>query len=188
MASPDARADAVLARAAASNDRDALEALLARHVDRIYAVCCRILGPDDAMDATQEAMLSVTRSIAKWDERAAFTTWLHRVAVNAALDEARRRARRPMPSDLLPDVVASASGIDGVADRLEVDAGLAAVPEEFRVAVVLRDLCDLDYAQIATVLDIPVGTVRSRIARGRAALAEIIGNPNDGSRRLIGSP
>jgi RNA polymerase sigma-70 factor, ECF subfamily len=67
--------------------------------------------------------------------------------------------------------------VDAVADRLDVDAGLAQLPDEFRAAVVLRDICDLDYAEIARVLDVPVGTVRSRIARGRARLADLIGNP-----------
>lgn len=188
MARPDRRDDATLARAAAGGDRDALEALLARHVDRVYAVCRRILGPDDAMDAAQEALCSVTRAIGRWDERAAFTTWLHRVAVNAALDEARRRARRPVTSASPPEPVAPGPGPDAVADRLDIDAALAELPEEFRVAVVLRDLCDLDYARIAEVLDVPPGTVRSRIARGRAALADRLGNPSDIADRPMGSP
>ena len=72
---------------------------------------------------------------------------------------------------------ASADATDAVDARLDVDAALATLPEEFRVAVVLRDLCDLDYAEIAEVLDVPPGTVRSRIARGRAALDARFGNP-----------
>jgi RNA polymerase sigma-70 factor, ECF subfamily len=64
-----------------------------------------------------------------------------------------------------------------VADRLDVDAAVARLPDDFRAAVVLRDLCDLDYAEIARVLGIPAGTVRSRIARGRAQLADVLGNP-----------
>ena len=73
---------------------------------------------------------------------------------------------------------------DTVATRLDVDAALAALPEDFRVAVVLRDLCDLDYDAIATILDVPPGTVRSRIARGRAAFQAAIGNPAAAGRRL----
>jgi RNA polymerase sigma-70 factor, ECF subfamily len=68
-------------------------------------------------------------------------------------------------------------GLGAVADRLDLDACLARLPGEFRVAVVLRDVCDLDYAEIARVLNVPVGTVRSRIARGRARLADLLGNP-----------
>ena len=68
---------------------------------------------------------------------------------------------------------------DAVDARLDVDAALATLPADFRAAVALRDLAGLDYAEIATVLDIPIGTVRSRIARGRAALADHIGNHDD---------
>ena len=113
------------------------------------------------------------------------------MATNAALDELRRRSRRPTPG--LPELdgpgaVASSSGagagpgagaggIEGlVADRLDVDAALAQLPEDFRAAVVLRDLCDLEYAEIADILGVPPGTVRSRIARGRGQLADLMAN------------
>jgi RNA polymerase sigma-70 factor (ECF subfamily) len=176
LAAREARTDLELARAAAGGARDALEALLERHVDRVHAVCRRILGPgDDALDATQDALISVTRSIARFDGRSAFTTWLYRVATNAALDEHRRRARRPRPTDALVDTASPAPGPDAAGDRIDLDAALATLPEEFRAAVVLRDVCDLDYAEIAAVLGIPPGTVRSRIARGRAALATALG-------------
>jgi RNA polymerase sigma-70 factor (ECF subfamily) len=179
------RDDATLARLAATGDRDALETLLDRHVDRVHAICRRILGHrEDALDATQEAMIAVARAIDRFDGRAAFTTWLHRIATNAAIDELRRRARRPVPSDpIVEPATPGTNGPDAVADRLDVDAALARIPEEFRAAVVLRDLCDLDYAQIAEVLGIPPGTVRSRIARGRAALAAVLGNPDAPARR-----
>ena len=87
-------------RRAARGDRGALDALLARHVDRVHAICRRICGPDDALDATQDALIAVARSVDRFDGRAAFTTWLHRVATNAALDEVRRRRRRPEPVDI----------------------------------------------------------------------------------------
>jgi RNA polymerase sigma-70 factor (ECF subfamily) len=123
------------------------------------------------------------RGIRRFDGRAAFTTWLYRVATNAALDELRRKHRRPVPADL-PERPAAGSPVDAQVDaRVDIDAALAAIPEDFRVAVVLRDLCDLDYAEIATVLDLPAGTVRSRISRGRAALAELLGNPDPADER-----
>jgi RNA polymerase sigma-70 factor, ECF subfamily len=184
--------DDVLATAAARGDRRALEMLLERHADRIHAVCRRIIGhPEDALDATQEAMIAIARGIARFDGRSAFTTWLYRVATNAAIDEGRRRTRRPQPVESLPDtVVGRGSSIEARVDaRVDVDAALARLPEEFRVAVVLRDLCDLDYAAIADALALPPGTVRSRIARGRAALAEILGNPRPpAGRPTDGSP
>jgi RNA polymerase sigma-70 factor (ECF subfamily) len=96
--------DDQLGAAAAGGDRRALELLLERHADRIHAVCRRVLGhPEDALDATQEAMIAVARGIARFDGRSAFTTWLYRVATNAALDERRRRSRRPDPVDSLPE-------------------------------------------------------------------------------------
>ena len=151
----------------------------------MHAVCRRILGNDqDALDATQEALIAITRGIASFDGRAQFTTWCYRVATNAALDEARRRQRRPRAVDVVPEAVSTEPATDArVADALDVDAALATLPEEFRAAVALRDLAGLDYAEIATVLDIPPGTVRSRIARGRAALADPLGNRDGTSDR-----
>lgn len=171
--------DRVLAAAAGAGDRRALEVLLDRHADRVHAICRRVVAnPDDALDATQEALIAVARGIQRFDGRAAFTTWLYRVATNAALDEVRRRDRRPRPVSEVPEPGPSSSTLeDRVGAAIDVDAALATLPEEFRVAVVLRDLCDLDYAEIAEVLDVPPGTVRSRIARGRAALATALGNP-----------
>ncbi len=127
-------------------------------------------------------MIAVVRGLHRFDGRSRFGTWVYRVATNACLDELRRRRRRPAPSDLaeldgrpMHALLGDASGVDGaVADRLDVEAALARVPVDFRVAVVLRDLCDLEYAEIAEVLQIPVGTVRSRIARGRAALVPLL--------------
>ena len=176
--------DAELAQRASRGDRAALEQLLERHADRIHALCRRIIPHrDDALDATQEAMIAVVRGIRRFDGRSAFTTWLYRVATNAALDELRRKNRRPIPADL-PERPATGPPIDAqVGARIDIDAALAQIPEDFRVAVVLRDLCDLDYAEIATVLDLPPGTVRSRIARGRAALAAQLGNPEPTDER-----
>jgi RNA polymerase sigma-70 factor (ECF subfamily) len=177
--------DAALVTRAIDGDRRALELLLDRHADRIHAVCRRIVAhPEDALDATQEAMIAIARGITRFDGRAAFSTWCYRIATNAALDELRRKRRRPVPAHPDgPEPVASASGPDDVvAARLDVDAALQEVPTEFRVAVVLRDLCDLDYAEIAEVLDVPAGTVRSRISRGRAILVERLGSASTGNR------
>jgi RNA polymerase sigma-70 factor (ECF subfamily) len=176
--------DGELAAAAAAGDRRSLETLLHRHADRIHTICRRIVvHADDALDATQEAMIAVTRGIGRFDGRAQFTTWLYRVATNAALDEVRRRQRRPRPVEQLPEPGGVGDPAGAVADRLLVDAALAGLPAEFRAAVALRDLAGLDYADIAEVLGIPPGTVRSRIARGRAALADRLGNQNDPADR-----
>jgi RNA polymerase sigma-70 factor (ECF subfamily) len=184
--------------AAQGGDRDALETLLRRHHDRLWALCRRMTGNHtDAEDALQDTLIAITRGIGRYDGRAAFTTWSYRVATNACLDELRRRRRRPIPdAPETPGTVPSPDGpggavsappapaaVEAVADRLDIDAALALLPQEFRAAVVLRDLCDLDYAEIARVLGIPPGTVRSRIARGRSQLADLLGNPPEQRNR-----
>jgi RNA polymerase sigma-70 factor, ECF subfamily len=175
---PDDRDDEKLAASAARGDRSALDALLSKHAGLVHAVCRRVLvNPEDALDATQDALLAIARRIETFDGRARFSTWCYRVATNAALDEARRRTRRPAPVDVVPEPRARTGSIDdAVADQLDVDAALALLSPEHRAAVALRDLVGLDYAEIAAVLDIPPGTVRSRIARGRAALADHLGD------------
>jgi RNA polymerase sigma-70 factor (ECF subfamily) len=113
----------------------------------------------------------------RFDGRSPFTTWAYRVAMNASFDELRRRARRPLVSlDALPDDTAGApvGGVEEVAERLDVDGALRQLPEDFRAPVVLRDLCGLDYLEISDVLGVPLGTVKSRIARGRAALVPLL--------------
>lgn len=180
------QSDTDLVAAARNGDRVALDDLLRRHHDRIHALARRLTGNDaDAADATQEALIAIVRGLHRFDQRASFGTWAYRVATNATLDELRRRTRRPRPD---PDGLARlpAQGSDPgdvVGARLDVDAALATLPIEFRAAVVLRDLCALDYAEIAEVLGIPAGTVRSRIARGRAQLAAHLGNPDAGDER-----
>ncbi|MEY2427102.1 MAG: eukaryotic-like serine/threonine-protein kinase [Actinomycetota bacterium] len=168
--------------AAQAGDRRALDSLLRTHYDRLYAVCRRLTGNDsDAADACQDALIAIVRNLHRFDGRSRFGTWSYRIAVNASLDELRRRRRRPRPTDdTVLDGVRATSTTDlssGVVDRLVLDAALAELSPEFRAAVVLRDVAGLDYAEIATALDIPPGTVRSRIARGRAALADALGEP-----------
>lgn len=191
----DHRSDDELVAAARRGDTDAMDALLRRHYDRVHAVCRRIAGGTrDADDAAQEAMIRIVRHLDRFDGRASFGTWAYRIATNTALDELRRRKRRPQLHVVTDDDHAPAEPVDpmanrtveAVTDRIAIDAALADLPEEFRVPVVLRDVGDLDYAEIAETLGVPVGTVKSRIARGRRQLVERLGNregppgrPND---------
>jgi RNA polymerase sigma-70 factor (ECF subfamily) len=185
------RGDDELVAKAQTGDRAALDALLRSHHDRLYAVCRRLTGNDaDAADATQETLLAVVRGLRSFDGRSRFTTWSYRVAVNASLDELRRRRRRPEPGleeyeHEHEPARHGAGDPSGASDlRLDVDAALRRLSPEYRAAVVLRDLCGLDYAEIAEVLDIPAGTVRSRIARGRATLVPLLaGNPGAPAKR-----
>jgi len=176
------RTDSELVESAMAGDSRAIEEILRRHQPRLRAVCRRILNNDaDADDATQNALIAIVRSLSSFDGRSAFSTWAYRIATNAALDEARRRQRRPSIGreeldttrivDLSSDRVFAA-----LDERDALEKALSTVPEDFRVAVVLRDVADLDYEQIAQVLGIPIGTVRSRIARGRAHLADVLRN------------
>ena len=164
--------------AAQGGDRDALDQLLRRHYDRLYGLCRRLAGEEsDALDACQEALIAIARGINRFDGRSSFNTWSYRVATNACLDELRRRRRRPAPAPVV-DVPTDATIAERAALRVDVDAALAQLPLDYRTAVVLRDLAGLSYEDIADVLSVPIGTVRSRIARGRAALVPLLSTGN----------
>jgi len=193
VVSPIANDDSDLVAAAQRGDRDALDRLLRRHYDRIHAVCRRIAGSTrDADDAAQEALIRIVRALDRFDGRASFSTWSYRIATNAALDELRKRSRRPQlhvvadddhPASTEPVDDLAQRRVEGVADRISIEAALAELPEEFRVPVVMRDVGDLDYAEIAEALAVPIGTVKSRIARGRRMLVERLGNRDPGDER-----
>src|SRR5437879_7380907 len=175
--------DVLVARAVAA-DATALNDLLRLHYDRVYAICLRMTGNEaDALDACQEALIAIVRGLARFDQRSAFATWAYRVATNACLDELRRRRRRPIASVDEATVIEHRDLPESAPERLDVQAALARLPIEFRAAVVLRDLAGMSYDEIAATLDVPPGTVRSRIARGRAALAAALGPPGAGEPR-----
>jgi RNA polymerase sigma-70 factor, ECF subfamily len=167
--------DEELLAAHLQGDRTAFAALMARHERRIYGLCFRVLGNrEDAEDATQETFIGALRRAASFRGEAAFSTWLYRIAVNAATDQARRRGRSrtvPLESEETHREVAAVGDPSGaVATSLTVQAALRAVPEDFRIALVLCDLYGFAYAQAAEILGVPVGTVKSRVFRGRLAL------------------
>lgn len=146
-------------------------------------MCRRITANEaDAADAAQEAMIAIVRNLARFDGRSSFGTWAYRIATNASLDELRRRKRRAVPSSDDHDgehhheIADPDAGLrlDAIGDHMAIEAALRGLSEEYRLPVVLRDVADLDYAEIAVALGIPAGTVRSRIARGRAALAKAL--------------
>lgn len=147
----------------------------------VRAVCHRIVNnAADADDATQMALISIVRALPTFDRRSKFSTWVYRIATNAALDEIRRTHRRALPTDHdtldLDPSVHTPDATAAVDAQMDVSSALSAIPEDFRTALVLRHVADLEYEEIALALEIPVGTVRSRLARGRAQLAEILGN------------
>jgi RNA polymerase sigma-70 factor, ECF subfamily len=172
---------------------DAFETLVSRHSGRVYNLCLRILGdPDEAADASQDTFLAALRKLHTFRGDAAFTTWLHRVTVNACYDSLRRKRRQPMlriVSDEEDDRTESSQPAPDHADEVvlsvDVAAALLEVPEDFRVALVMADVQDLPYDEIARALDVPVGTVKSRVFRGRSALGRALersGEPSRASR------
>jgi RNA polymerase sigma-70 factor (ECF subfamily) len=177
--------DEQLVTRAQGGDQGAVNDLLARHYDRLYAVCRRVAGNDaDAADGCQEALMAIVRGLPRFDGRSTFKTWSYRVATNACLDEIRRRNRRPIAVMEMPERDSDDPLLDQqTADKLTIDDAMEQLPEEFRLPVVLRDVSGLDYAEIAATLEIPPGTVRSRIARGRKQLSQILGNQNPSDQR-----
>lgn len=146
-----------------------------RNEQRIYNLSLRMLGrPEDARDATQETFLAAFKKLPSFRGESALSTWLHRVAVNSCYDILRRRKRRAEES--LPEDPGPAPGdvAESSSEAVDVQRALAQVPEEFRTVLVLHDVQDLPYEQIAEILGIPVGTVKSRLHRGRVGLARLL--------------
>lgn len=167
---------------ARAGDRGALAELVSRYERRAYGVALRLLGHRaDAADAAQEALMRVYRCLHRFRGEAAFSTWLFRVVTNVCLDELKRRKRRPQHLTADPYAQAGAPGPVGpeeVAERRRlqavVQAALQGLPEDYRVALVLRDMRGYTYEEIATGLGCAVGTVKSRVHRGRRALAGLL--------------
>jgi RNA polymerase sigma-70 factor, ECF subfamily len=164
-----------------SGDRVPTWEEVARHEgDFIYTVAYRLTGNhEDAQDLVQEVLVRVQRGLRTY-QPGSLRGWLSRITTNAFLDDARRRTRRPsvaLPDDpdlvlpASPDAAATAEA-EGLPDH--VQAALAGLSEEFRVPVVLADVVGLPYVEIAEQLGVPIGTVRSRIHRGRLALREAL--------------
>ncbi len=173
--------DAALLRAHVAGDRDAFAELVRRHRDRLWAVALRTLGDrEDAADAVQDALISAYKSADRFRGDSAVTTWLHRIVVNACLDRARRRQARPtvpLPEIEYGLVSARSAGSPYDSDTaLTVRAALAQLPPEQRVALILLDMQGYSVAEIAGILGVAEGTVKSRCARGRARLAILLGH------------
>lgn len=177
--------DDLLIQRAKRGDSVATDTLLRMHYDSVRAVCHRIVvNKADAEDATQHALISIVRALPGFDGRAKFSTWVYRIATNAALDEVRRIRRRPTPTDIDATFVLPVSDATGAVEaQMDVAQALALLPEEYRATLVLRHVADLDYEEIAEIQGVPVGTVRSRLARGRTQLANILGNQDTSTGR-----
>lgn len=184
---PDGPADAtdqeLLSRHVAG-DPEAFGELVRRHRDRLWALALRTLGDqEDAADALQEGLVSAFRKADTFRGDSAVTTWLHRIVVNACLDRMRRNAARPtIPlSDVLDNHSGSRVDPSGTwADATDVTAALARLPREQRLALVLVDMQGHSVEETASILGVARGTVKSRCARGRAALAPLLTDADGG--------
>ncbi len=176
-----------LIRQVARGDRDAFDELMRTHEDLIFSVCLRIMGSRDAaLDATQETLLTVFRKAAQFRGDSAFTTWLYRVTTNTCYDELRKAKRRrtePLPEFHDPVDIRVGDDLAAVESAPTIEAALAELAPDFRAAVVLSDIQGMSMAEIAEALELPIGTVKSRVFRARRQLATSLGNHRQHSRR-----
>jgi RNA polymerase sigma-70 factor (ECF subfamily) len=163
-----------------AGDIDAFNELMAAHEDRVFGICLRMLQDREAaLDATQDTFLTVFRKADRYRAQAAFSTWLYRVAVNTCYDHLRRRKRKR--ADSLPDThdpadPATEDLYEAVEVRPAIEAALSELSPEFRAAVVLVDLQGMSLDQASDTLDVPTGTVKSRLFRARKQLSQSLGN------------
>ncbi|MGF1645701.1 MAG: RNA polymerase sigma factor SigM [Kineosporiaceae bacterium] len=179
-----------LVAAHVAGDAEAFAELFRRHRDVLWAVALRTTSnPDDAADALQDAMLSALRGAATFRGRSAVRTWLYRIVVNACLDRLRRSAARPAVPLTDHDPADPSDAMATTRHRVDLLRALGTLSPGQRAAVVLVDAHGLPVAEVAEILEVPVGTVKSRCARARAHLAKELGGPGrDAATRRHGNP
>lgn len=172
------RCDEELLRDHLSGDSTAFEHLIRRHQDRMWAVAMRTLSDhDQAKDAVQDALVKAYRSAGSFRGEAAVSTWLHRITVNASVDLIRRRRPSVQLTEETAAVQTPDQSLERVEQRASLEAALQTLSLEHRVAVVLVDVEGLSMADAAELLRVPIGTLKSRCSRGRAALARVLRDP-----------
>ncbi len=204
LSDPHPDPDAALLRRAQSGDRAALSLLLTTHQDRLYAVCVRMVTDrTTAADLTQDTLVKIIQHLPTYDGRSQLTTWMIRIAMNTCLSYLRsqkhRRHTRLDPAGDPPNSgsgrgeegrgghspaareLPGSSGVELQEQRAIVSRALAELDPDHRAVLILRDVQGLDYDQIAGALSVPVGTIKSRIFRARAALREHIEHPRPSS-------
>lgn len=174
----------VLIRKAAAQDAAAFEQLMLLHQKPVYNICYRMAGnPDDALDLSQEVFLKLWRTLPQYQFDAAFTTWLYRLTQNVCIDFLRRQKRQQHVSLTVEDDEEAGKELS-IPDcapspeeqvifnekQVAIETALRALPPDYRQVLELRVVRNLPYEQIAQILDVPVGTVKSRLARARLQL------------------
>lgn len=190
MTSPQPESDeAVLARfadpARAAGEREAaFHELVHRYQRRLFAICVRVLGsPSDAEDAVQETFVRLARGAASFRGDAKLSTWLYRVARNVCTDHVRYDARRPStPVEDVAAVATEPEADDVIGARetaMTLEVALAHLDEQSRLLLLLVAVEGLSYAEAAAAIDLPVGTVKSRVSRARVRLGELLADRLD---------
>lgn len=171
---------------ARQGDQDAFEQLVRAYEKRVFALTLRMCGsPEDAAEAAQEAFLAVWQGLGTFRGEASFSTWLYRLASNACVDLLRREGRhRAAAGPSLDDGALNVDAADPAptpqeaVERTElrerIEEGLRRLPEEYRQVLVLREMHQLSYEEIAAALCLDLGTVKSRISRGRQRLRKFL--------------
>lgn len=182
------RSDEDLLRSFLAGSQGSFTELMQRHEDRIFALAYRMTGDRaDALDATQETFVTAFRQAPSFRFDAAFGTWLYRVGINTCHDLLRKRKRWTLQNEdeTGPEPDRALAPIDeAVMLRLDLTRALAQLPAEYREAVVMHDIGGVPYEEIAQLTDARIGTVKSRISRGRRRLAELLEHtaPAEGSK------
>lgn len=183
--------DEQLVKKSLQGDMAAFEELVLKYQNKVYALAYRYMGnEEDAYDMTQETFLKAFRSLRTFKGDSSFGTWLYRVATNVCLDELRRRKRKIIPlsldeplatedgDEMEKDIVDPSPGADIIYERREfseyIYTLLNQMKPEHKMIIVLRDMMDLSYEEIAQVLNCSVGTVKSRLSRARNILRKKI--------------
>ncbi len=184
--------DRVLIRRYLEGDVDAFEELMRAHEDRVFGICLRMMKDRTAaLDATQDVFLTVFRKADRYKEQAAFSTWLYRVSINTCYDHLRRQQRKrteSMPDYVDPTDPKSGDEFHAVELRPDIETALFGLSPDFRAAIVLVDLEGMSLEGAADTLDVPVGTVKSRLFRARKQLAKELGNFAPGSEHQREEP
>ncbi|WP_279105970.1 RNA polymerase sigma factor SigM [Gordonia paraffinivorans] len=176
----DLRTDEQLLRAHAAGDQHAFTDLINRHIDYLWSVALRTSrNPEDAADGLQDALLAAHRTAADFRSDAKVTSWLHRIVVNACLDRIRRNnARRTIPLPEWDDlsIADPTDEISSIDLSVSIGRALHVLPEGQRQAIVAVDIEGYSVAEAATLLGVAEGTIKSRCARGRLRLAQVLGH------------
>lgn len=177
----------VIIRQVQDGDHNAFAQLVTAHEKQVYNLCLRMVGnPEDAQDLAQEAFLKAWRGLAFYKGDSSFATWLYRLTSNVCIDFLRRQKRRPTVSltvddeeedweQTIPDsALLPEQQLEQKEQQRLIAAAMEQLEEEFRQILTLRIVQDLPYEQIAAVMDLKVGTVKSRLARARTKLKIIL--------------